>query len=421
MEEQEMGFREILFFIWKKKILGLIIAVITFGMAFGFFAYKSYNSNEYICDFRIDWSGRENGVYPNGQVFGYEQMISLDNLLDIKENNEKLSSVDVQKMVENDDIAIGVIYTKVNKDDSDSGFNTTYSISVKQKYFKNSEQATIFMKEIIETQTYNNVVKQISDYQITDYFKNQTNSSEYIELIDNIDSQINMLKTTIKSLTQKTSANYVYDQETNDTLGDLSLEFETYLANNTHSHFYYEMQLNGYVRNLDTYQDELKKKEFSLKYEKEMNDKKIAALSTIPEGVTGGGQDNVAQLMSQFKLRNVEIEVELNYIQSALENKAFNKEFDDSVIDYQNRLLSFKTEVEEAYSAVYLEKTKLYYSTSNIVVGSGNGLIMNGLISCAIGVAVALGILFAMAMMNPNNLQENLEKAKNKKEEKSND
>lgn len=153
MEEQqqrdELRFGEILSIIWKHIVWILVVSLIA-AVACGIFvkyyvdpSKRSYQLSftiEYPNQYALDKDGNltDKMLYPDGTPFRVENIIYTDRLQAAKNSDESFENINVEKMINKGKISITVNSSSV------------YTVSVAANSFKNSEQATAFLKDLCE-------------------------------------------------------------------------------------------------------------------------------------------------------------------------------------------------------------------------------------------------------------------------------
>lgn len=149
-EQKESGVSlyEIFSLIWKRIIWILAISVAAALVAWLVAALavspskQSYRLSfviEYPDQFSVDSNENVKMQYPDGTLFHFETAVYAENLEKAKQSDEAFKSIDTNQMSASGGISVFV------PDPSTVG---KYGISVSSKYFKNSEQATKFLKAL---------------------------------------------------------------------------------------------------------------------------------------------------------------------------------------------------------------------------------------------------------------------------------
>lgn len=158
MEEEEKGgisIGEIFRAIWSQKVVALIVLLVItiLGTAILKFGYSSI-TEEYVSKFTVNISTSSSGIfyYPDGTRRNYLDLVSLDNLNDVKDSNSEYANINVEKMYEKGDIRITMVVDTVESDDTNISYSVlTFELGAKSKYFESSKTATKFISDIIKT------------------------------------------------------------------------------------------------------------------------------------------------------------------------------------------------------------------------------------------------------------------------------
>lgn len=179
---------------WKHKwwVLGSTVLV---GLA-GFLVMKlainpsrSVATSKYSYNLATEVDEKDNTVhYLDGEVFNYAEAISAENLLKVKESSADYSSIDVEKMVKNNDISV----KENEKSEKNPNEETTYTLTVKSKYFANNTQMASFVKDVVST------LQEKSNAAISSYTVDKTISAKFSSL--EFDQQIAALTNQYKNI-----------------------------------------------------------------------------------------------------------------------------------------------------------------------------------------------------------------------------
>ena len=372
---------------WK---ITLLVGLVTLIVACSGLMFVSHGKNTYVSKFQADWPGIGSEKYPNGRPFKYKQLVSLENLEKVKNSNDEFKNIDVVDMFNENAITLEYIPEEKINGKPEFGYNYFYTLTIKQSYFANKNQAIQFVRQIVETDTFNKAKDEISNYKILNYFDNQTDKTEYPEMLSNITQQISLQKSILDAIISQSSPDFVFDEENNKTLAELRSEYNAFLTYNDYSRFELEMKNNKYVRNLDTFRDEFQTRLDTINLEIEKNNRKIIALKDL--GYTQVGQDNVPQMIADLTLRNEDLKWQKEYIEECLASPntdtLSSSAFEAKVLDYQNTVTSFNKALELAYREVYEPKVMLEYDENKIIKSEGMGFLKIGVFGIVLTVVV---------------------------------
>ncbi len=145
-EERQEGmtlgelFRIVLKKIWI--LLGVSVAVALAGTAIMAFAVNPRIA-KYAVDFSIVYPASDTLKYPDGSPFYYQDLVSENNLVAAKASDEAFAPIDVEKLVDENSIAITVKSAETGTVKTD-----TYTIEAVQSYFPNKDVATAFLRAL---------------------------------------------------------------------------------------------------------------------------------------------------------------------------------------------------------------------------------------------------------------------------------
>ena len=138
--------------IFSQKWLALILAaVITIAGTLGLY-FLGKRSETYSVSFVLQLPDAGDATstsytYPDGESFYYKDLVSLDTLKVIS-SREGLKRIDVEKMVGEGDISIVRTVDRIDEQSKDGVYDLKYTIKVKTKYFKNDDEARLFIEAI---------------------------------------------------------------------------------------------------------------------------------------------------------------------------------------------------------------------------------------------------------------------------------
>ena len=158
VEEQEkegISIGDICKRIWHAKItLGVTFVVTTVVCALGIHYLYSKPQQVYTSSITYNFRGAEEGMYPDGTRFDSQTITSSDTINQVKDSKEEFSSIDVDKMIENNDITIqqrtATTYNEAGEEIT-SLVPNNFTLTVPSSYFDNDNQARDFIKALLET------------------------------------------------------------------------------------------------------------------------------------------------------------------------------------------------------------------------------------------------------------------------------
>ena len=392
--QEQLKFSDLFKNMKKHLIRTIVLTLVIFIVAFSGLCFLSKNNNYYESKFQLYWTGLEQEKLPNGKSFDYRDIISLSNLKAVKDSDEAFKNIDVDKMYHDDDIDISKNYVLKNENDKLSGYIYNYKITVKESYFDNKGDAAAFVKELIDSTTYDVAYQQIVNYSIPNYFENMNEETEYTEIVNQMAQQVKLNNTVLDAFILEHSGKQVYDFEKNKTIADLKAEFDSFLKNNDYNYFAYEIKEKNYVRNLETAKETLTKRKKVVESRIEKNQLQIDALNSIMSGSASIETNDIPMTLKKLVLENVDLNYELQYLNTAIVSATYNDEFNLEVNEFLDNLMMYKNEIEKAYKAINNETLTLRYDTNKIVVRRGRGFTTNLIFSIGGTVFVMFAVIF---------------------------
>lgn len=148
MDEENKGLTIGQFFkiVFSRKWLALAIAAVitvagTLALYLGFGKNYKYFEGGFSLTFQ-----NNNSVYPDGTAFNVGDLISRQNLSEIRRLDSDFSNINIEQMANKGGISI-----YVTEDDSKSSALTEYTLKFDAEYFENEEQAQKFAEYVINT------------------------------------------------------------------------------------------------------------------------------------------------------------------------------------------------------------------------------------------------------------------------------
>lgn len=200
MDEEKAGlsigeiFKIIFSYKWLAVAIALTIAVIgTLALYFGY----DVNSKNYSCTFSLVFpgNGSTDSRYPDNMPFDYRDIISRQNLTDVKNLDENFAGINVEQMFNKNAISVSRFELE------NSSAEHVYNLKVSAKYFDNQGQAENFIYAVAETPlryimslTANKDVF-LQTYDKSDFYEDKTKS---------LTEQVNYLSECISELVTET-------------------------------------------------------------------------------------------------------------------------------------------------------------------------------------------------------------------------
>lgn len=371
-EEEGISFGELFRVIFKR---GWILAVVTLAVtviaivSVAFFVNS--NKKEYRIDYSMTFPGYENLRYPDGTAFRHQEIISLETLNAVKNSDEAFSSVDTEKMSEQNDIMIISQTTEVSGSRIPTG---NYTLTVKASYFSSAEAASSFLRKLayVPVDYIQSVVENASyDFNLTAY----NSVTTYESKIEYLAAQREFLADKYSELIIKYGESYRYEGRS---ISEYSASASLQFAKTAEKMLLTELDVNGYVYDKDSFKATAALQTAALQREKTENEKTLTALRaelaetpTLAEGKLG---DEVASLLK----RNVQIDTELETIRKTLENLGDKDStaFDTRLTGYYNNLKSATETYHKVVAFIYDRESDVIFDTNKAIVQGGTSLIL---------------------------------------------
>lgn len=345
-EEQQDGLRlsDIFSVVWKRIAWILIISVIAALVCAMVVQYSISPSKEnYSLSFRIAYPNEDVNsdklLYPDETSFRLETMVYADRLNKAKESDEAFEKIDTDSMAARKNISLA------------SNPNGSYTVTVAAFYFKSTEEASKFLKAVLEVarQEYIQNVEEIEHYGALVEYGSALTVADKLSVLQS--RQEALLDTYTRYLAKYAD----FADENGNTLQDCYVE-----AKDT-ANFIHLGEL----------------------------EQKWAANEAIIQSLEGVATE--ADAYVEAVAENAEIEYELKQIYAALEYTGATGAYLDS-----EKLAALKTEVDTQtetlgglISALYKSKTKFAPHPDNILVTGGMNPIKYSLVVFVVAFVVA--------------------------------
>ena len=238
-----------------KRIWWVIGITLVFTVVFSSLIEFVYNrqAEYYSISYGLNYPDISGGNYPDGTKFRVSSLVSLDTLNRVKENgNGKFDSVNLEKMVGEDDISIKEI-TEITLPSSLAEITAAFTerrftITMSAKYFKSSSQAVDFIRSVA-----NCPVDYVNGIAHSDYNSNldaYEQADTYESKINFLSAQSEYLQHLYKTLISTSSADYKVN---NKTLNTYFLEVSSIFNQDTADALKEEAAANHFVVDAEGY------------------------------------------------------------------------------------------------------------------------------------------------------------------------
>ena len=353
--------------IWKVLLASAACAVVL-TLLFAFVVNPL--SREYSMEFYLSYPGSDTLKYPDGSSFSYRELIAYDALSSARNSDESLSSVDIDKMVKEDDIGVTAEFVTVNERYVQTG---DYTITVQGKYFSSRETAQLFIRKLAETAV-DSVIGKASGVAYT------------------IDTEVFSQATFSEKLTLLAEYRSGY-QAGGKTLSQYRAEAAVACGESELATLQNELEMRGYVP-----LDEMEGRIAELKLEQVLNEEKIAALrETLDSMTTGIGSDSaIAEMIAELVVRNVQIESEI----AALTEENISA-FEGKVQKLYSAMQSAAETLRSVSVALCEQETNVHFITNRAAVSGEISLAVIAVGGFLLGFLVAGIVVCRMGLKRP--------------------
>lgn len=371
----------------RKILLAIITVVITIVGIIGIEFVYNTSKEKYVSSFEYSLPGINEGRYIDGSNFNYRTLISLDNLKNVKSKNEKFNNIDVEAMYTKNDIEIS--YTSVDENNNLIS-DPYYTISIKEKYFDDKEEAAAFIEELANypiEKTLDIVKNTKYDYNLTSY----NSALSYEGQIEYLNAQINLLNDKYLSLITDYGDLYIENEQISERQARLAL----YFVNKPLSLLSNELEINGYVKNYGITLPQLKTQKDYLLEEKARNVKLIDIYELKIDEILASSTgiidiSNYTAEVARLTNRNSEIDKELvtldKKITAAEAATPTPQDFIDELNAAKAALVGYTDEYVELEQQVYSEYNQVFFMNKAIVEADGGiSIIISAALSLIVG------------------------------------
>ncbi len=409
-EEKGISLGEI-FKVILKRIWWVVAATAAAMIVFVCVIQFWYNPNNQSYSATYEIRLPSGDAYPDGTTLRLADSVLLENLQIIKDETllpeskrtGKFAGVNIEKMVEEDDIKF--MQTVVKKEDETYEYYSTVKIS--KKYFKDSEQATDFIRAVVEFPV-DNAKNIVNSMNYTERLLRYVEYKTYDEKIDALIGQKNYIVEMYEKISDLYSGDYVpaglnSEKTIDDYIRDLTDVFdvrEQEAVRNIVSSKYYVSDVQPYIDNAQA-------KIEALNIEIANNNRIISELQEARKNLMLTGS---IQATEAYEVRIAELTVEnakkLNEVektQTTLErikqytegaDKEAKASFDKRLNDIRDQLKEATQTMKKVNIATYEEKSQTIYVNNKIVVDGGFSIIIAAVVGAVLGFVIAAVVIF---------------------------
>lgn len=398
MDEEEQGgisIGDIFRTIFSQKWLALIITVvITLVGVLGINLIYNKMTNEYVSSFKWTLSGASDSssyyTYPDGTVFYYSDVISIDNLLAVKQSDEAFAGIDVEKMAEKGDISISYVLTEAG-----DSYEGNFTISIKAKYFDSEDTAREFVRILANTPS-DYLSKMTIDYDV--YLVYAKQARDYEGELGYISSQLSYLINHYNSLISSYGENFVVSE--GKTLRTYLQQLNLYLSNNTINNLITEAREGNYLKSeslKDAYKLEVIELERSLSIAQQTLDSLLS--------LQGSDIESNASVIKEQSDYVGTLKQKIQDLTAYIENGEVSESFAGKIAEAYEKVTAFTGEYEEVARIVYSKASAVNFLSVRVIEQEGGiGLVLSGVISLVIGLILGCIVAYIVAVTKRNRL-----------------
>ena len=393
--EEGLTFKELFSYIWSKKILGLIIAVITLVVSFaGLFLYSKSDAS-YVSSFKLNWSGIGSEQYPDGSTFKYQDIISKDNIEYVIEENESLSYLTSEKLLKKDNLDIQYVISYVDEDNKELGTKSHYVLTSGAKVFKNEKDARLFFEELI-THQYEIASKKINNFRFNNALDSIIPSTEYNVIFNLIGTQIGLISGYVDGAIQGHGSDFAYDGE--KTINDLKNSIRDFNNQYYNSNINYAYILNNYVRNIDTALSKFNIEKANILKQIDRKEQYLDRLAEEAKNIAGAiTSDAYINKVGPVLEEIIELQYRLEYLEST--SLKFNEDYNNQVNRYIDGMNTLTEEANKLKKAIGEDALDLTFASNEIVEYKSFGTMKAALLSVVIAIVLPFIVLLIMCLV----------------------
>lgn len=403
VKDEGVSLGEIFSWIYKGKLIGLIVLVILFVLVFVGIRFI-YNPSKQVYNIKVSYSNVfDDDKYPNGSTFNYLDLIRKNNLEDAKVDSGV--DIDVDSLLYGSKSSITVESINVYLDPSDTSSTITdtyYSINISTNAFKSEEDARNFLIALAEAPLNNALEMVANDTSLTDYLAACESALTFENELSNIDYVVNKIKSGYSSLiTKYGDVNVsVLNEATKESikygyLSQLNNEFSTYLESVDYNLLSYELNSKGWIKPTTAtidYQSIIE----NLTAKRTKLEGRKSDLDAIIKNIIGGGIVSIPTEVTT-ELLSITKEIQETKLEIAkyetMRDKLDNPEHTEGSAAFDSKLSSIESALLNKYVATYRVVNNYLYNLNASVNYYNSGIVVSeGGFSTIITLALGLGL-----------------------------
>ena len=385
----------------KIKVLAITLVIVILGTLF-FGIIPNRKDKEWVSTFQLTLSANGSFELPKNQNRNYKDIVSLDNLTQVKSNNDAYKNINVKEMVEKNQLSID---RSIESLDDKSIYIEKYTIRINSRYFDDFEVAKKFINDIV-----------INAFDTTSLLEKekQTYVSNYQSLMT-YESKLSLFNNRLKEIKDSYNAviNAYGNVEVNDKLLSAHIQdVDNFLAGLELIELQNELKFNAYSQvgsKLVTYHENSKS---SYQNTKESNKKVIdllkQELAEIAKESSGESVETIVNKITQLIVDNENIDKEIELLDKRIkfakgETTDAEKQalalFDEKIESFNQKVVEFNNRYLDNVASFQKERILIEYTDSVILseTGGRNTIVVAGasaVIGIVAGCIVAVVIEF---------------------------
>ena len=395
--EEGLTFKELFQYIWKKKIVGLIIVIVTFLVSFGAMALYSDKNAVYQSTFDLKWSGIERQKYPDGASFSYRDIISKENVAYVLEHEEGLDYLNCEDLLSNNNLTVEHTISYIDNENKDLGTHSTFIVTSSTGKFKNKNDAKHFVAALVERQK--DIIENKADaFKFDTALKNIDDTVEYDEVFKNIEMQLNRLHDFLDNILKERKSDFVYDLSTKSSLRSLLNEIDNMISIYRRNTISMEYISNKYVRNQETapakFQSEMVALTNTIAKNKDF-------LTLLKQSTGEFSSEEYNKIIVPIVKETIDLEYRLKYItEDPMVPFTYNDAYDQRVKKLISQVDEITETVNLAQRALAKDSIVLSFASHDIVAKVSFGLMKSVILSVVIAIVFGFVVLLLMALFS---------------------
>lgn len=407
MEDQqafnEISLKEIFEKLWLNKYLILIITL-SIAILMTLSLYLVFKPKQVATvDFEYYFLNIESDEYPDQSIFDYRDMISYENLKEIKSSKTIYENIDVEAISIDSKTRVSR-QEAISSSDSDIIYSDYgFSLTIPLKYFDyDHDLAVKFLSDIIAS-VYDEAILKNETLVIYDYLSLISDDVEYSEQIDYYYNQYQLLLSHINTFIDQYGDITFNDIRILDLREQLVKAYQTYPSIDEVKQSIID---NVYYKNATSYINQLEIKIAYIQNDIRLNELKILELETMYDELVATSNLQQADLLlseiASYRIENVEYTYQVNQYQSIIDTINQTGLSSNDASDFVDTLIfidQYLTDFTQDYNTFYIdymhEQTRIVYENGSVIeVDGGQSPLVLTAISIIVGGLSACVVIF---------------------------